>query len=147
MTRKITIILHLLFIILFLLFLREHYQGIGSDQKVDNRFIIVHDEITIEPILLVCLVSELLTVVYLVWGIKRDSLWVNSFIIKPVSFLYSIFNVGFGFFLFIVFSSIAVMGAFTSGIEFLILLLFLLSAIGYVVAGILTFKMILNKKL
>lgn len=126
--------------------LREHYQGIGPGQKVDNRFIILHDELTIDPILLVCLVSELFTVVYLVWGIKRDSLRVNSFIVKPVSFLYSIFNVVFGIFLFIVFSAIAVMGEFTSGIESLILLLLLLSSISYVAAGVLTVKMIFKKK-
>jgi hypothetical protein len=145
MNRRIAIILHSVYIGVFLVFLCQDYQRVGHFQWVDPGAIEDNEEFFFIPFTVVCLFAGICSVFYLIWGFKHTSRRVVLYLLRPVSFMYAVFCTVMGILFFILVSAIAVTGYFSTAKEFIIFLLLLLSTIGYVSTGILTFNLTGNK--
>lgn len=145
MNRRIAIILHCVFIGVFLVLLYQDYQRVGHFQWVDPGAIEDNEEFFFIPFTVVCLFSGLCSVFYLIWGIKHTSHRAVLYLLRPVSFMYAVFCTVMGILFFIVVTATAVIGFFSTAKEFVIFLLLLFSTIGYVSTGVLTFRLTGNK--
>ncbi len=140
------LLLHLLFILVFLFLLYKDYQRVGHFHWVDPGAMEDQEELFLNPISVICILSGLITVLHLFAGSSSRNTRICSllhrYLLRPVSFLYAIYCVVMGLILFVVISSAAVIGAFSSTQELLIFLLVFLSVIAYVLMGVLTLKML-----
>lgn len=142
MNRRIAVILHVIFIELFLILLYQDYQRVGHFQWVDPGAIEDNEEFFFNPFSVVCLFSGLCSVFYLIWGMNYGNRRVVIYLLRPVSFMYAVFCTVMGIVFFMLFSAISVVGFFSTAKEVFIFLLLLFSSIGYVSVGVLTFRII-----
>jgi hypothetical protein len=142
--KKMIILLQFLYILVFLFLVWEDYLRVGHFQWVDPGAMDDQEELFVNPISVVCILSGLITVLHLFTGSslrnKRIFSLLHRYIFRPVSFLYAVYCVAMGLIFFVIISSAAVMGAFGSFQDLLNFLLVLLCIIVYVLMGILTLK-------
>lgn len=141
---KKIILLQVLFVLIFLFLLYKDYQRVGHFQWVDPGAMEDQEELFFNPISVACILSGLITILHLFTGrsTRNKRIWrlLHRYLFRPVSFLYAVYSVVMGLILFVVITSAAVVGAFSSFQDLIVFLLLFLFTIVYVLMGILTLK-------
>jgi hypothetical protein len=144
MSRRIAVILQFLFIAVFLVFLYQEYRRVGHFQWVDPDAIEDQEEFFATPFAVSFLIGGICSLFCLLgFGQLNANSFprlLHNYFLRPVAFMYTICCIAMGIIFFIVITAGAVIVAVGSLKEFIIFLILIFGAIGYVTMGVLTMK-------